>query len=370
VARDPARAREPGGIGLRDAAAAATLANMTRTTRALAQHQVGAVALGCMNFFPSYGAPPSEAEALRVLDRALDLGVTHLDTATIYGGGDSERLVGRALRGKRDRVVVASKCVLMMTDDLDAQGRRRRVVDGRAESVATAVDASLARLGVDHIDLYYLHRLDPKVPVEESVGALARAAEAGKIGAIGLSEVSVATIARAQAVHPIAALQSEYSPITRNAEAGTLAHCASTGIAYVAFSPVGRGFLAGAIAADDYVPSDIRNAIPRLCEPHLSRNLPLARAFADIARAAGISPAQLAIGWVLAQGQHVIALPGTRSVAHLEDDIAGGGVALSAATLAAVDALFPWNACAGARYAAPMQAMIDTEVLPGEPLAQ
>ncbi len=286
--------------------------------------------------------------------------MTLLDTAALYGGGRNERLIGKAVMHRRAEFTLASKCVLDMVGG-------KRVLDGSPAAIARTLDGALERLGADHIDLYYLHRLDKTVPVEESVGALVRAKEAGKIGAIGLSEMSAATIRRAHAVHPIAAVQTEYSPISRNPEVAVLETCRELGIAFVAFSPVARGLLAGAVLNDEYLEGDIRRAFPRFVEPQLSRNLLLVQRFEAVAAGAGLMAAQLAIGWGLAKAPHVIALPGTTSIAHLDEDVAARPI--SDELVAAVDAIFPPNALEGARYNAAMQAQIDTELLPDEELA-
>ena len=328
--------------------------------RVLGPFSVSAVSLGCMNLSHAYGPPVADEDGAALLNRALDLGVTMLDTAALYGGGANERLVGKAVMHRRSEFTLASKCVLDMYDG-------QRGLDGSPAAIARTLDAALGRLGTDHIDLYYLHRLDKRVPVEESVGALVEAKQAGKIGAIGLSEMSAVTIRRAQAVHPIAAVQTEYSPISRNPEVAVLGTCAELGIALVAFSPVARGLLAGAIRDEDYAPGDIRRVFPRYMGEPLRRNLELVHRFEAIAADAGMTPAQLAIGWGLAKATHVISLPGTTSIAHLEEDIAARPIAPD--LVAAVDAVFPPNALTGPRYPAPMQAQIDTELLAGEELA-
>jgi aryl-alcohol dehydrogenase-like predicted oxidoreductase len=333
---------------------------MTLPKRRVGQFEVSAIGLGCMNLSHAYGTPPGEAEGLALLNRALDLGVSFLDTAALYGGGNNERLVAQVMH-RRPEFTLASKCVLDMRDG-------KRVLDGRPEAIAATLDAALVRLGTDHIDLYYMHRLDRAVPVEDSVGALARAVEAGKIGAIGLSEMSADTLRRAHAVHPIAAMQSEYSPVVRNPEVAVLDACRELGTALVAFSPVARGLLAGAVHSEAYDKGDIRATMLRFVEPRLSRNLALVARFDAIAAGAGVTPAQLSLGWLLAQDPCVVPIPGTRSFAHLEENMAT--VALPAEVLAAVDALLPANALAGPRYSAAMQAQIDTEVLPGEELAE
>jgi aryl-alcohol dehydrogenase-like predicted oxidoreductase len=245
----------------------------------------------------------------------------------------------------------------------------KRGLDGRPEAIAGTLDGALQRLGTDHIDLYYLHRLDAKVPIEESIGALVRAKEAGKIGAIGISEMSAATLRRAHAVHPIAAIQNEYSPAVRNVEIGVLKACAELGTTLVAFSPVVRGLLAGAIRVADYQKGDVRSTMPRFLEPQLSENLKLVDAFDRIAADAGLTPAQLAIGWVLAQDEEIVALPGTKNIAHLEEDVATLAKSIPQDVIDAVTDLFPFNAMRGPRYAAFAQAQVDTELLPDEELA-
>lgn len=332
---------------------------MTLPTRQIGQFTVSAIGLGCMNLNHAYGIPPGEEEGARLLNRALDLGCTFLDTAAIYGAGASERLIGKAVMHRRKDFMLASKCVL---DVVDGQ----RVLDASPAAIARTLDAALLRLGTDHIDLYYLHRFDRKVPIEDSVGALVRAKEAGKIGSLGLSEMSAATVRRAHAVHPITALQTEYSPWVRNPEIAVLEACRELGIAFVAFSPVARGFLAGAVRGPDFTPGDIRAAMPRFVEPNLTHNLALADRFDAIAARVGCTPAQLSLGWVLARGEDVIPIPGTGNIAHLEEDLAAATIAFDAATLAEVDAIFTHGAVAGHRYSPAMQAAIDTESWPDD----
>jgi len=314
-----------------------------------------------MNLSHAYGTQPSPEAGAKLLNRALDLGVTLLDTAALYGGGANERLIGSAVMHRRSEFTLASKCVLDLRDG-------RRVLDGRPEAMTATLDAALTRLGTDHIDLYYMHRLDKDVPIEESLGALVRAKDAGKIGAIGLSEMSAATIRRAHALHPIAAVQTEYSPTVRNVEIAVLETCRELGIGFVAFSPVARGMLAGAVHAADYVDGDIRAAMPRFIEPNLSHNLAAVGAFESLAAALGHTPAQLALAWVLARGQHVVPIPGTRSIAHLEENLAAAAIVLDAETIDRVSAIFD-GTIRGPRYNAANQAQIDTETLPGEALA-
>lgn len=335
---------------------------MTLPTRSIGPLRVSAIGLGCMNLSHAYGVQPPEDDAARLLNHALDRGVTLLDTAALYGGGGNERLIAKAVMHRRAEFSLASKCVLDMIDG-------KRVLDGRPETIAGTLDRALRRLGTDHIDLYYLHRLDRDVPIEESVGALARAREAGKIGAIGLSEMSAATLRRAHAVHPIAAMQTEYSPCVRNPEVAILETCRELGVGFVAFSPVARGLLAGGVSGEDYAPGDIRLGMPRFTGENLRHNLALTARFAALADVAGCSPAQLALAWVLARGDAVVPIPGTRSIAHLEENLAAAAVTLAPMQVAAVDALFEPGAVRGARYPAMLQAQIDTELLPDEELA-
>lgn len=328
-------------------------------TRPIGQTAVSAISLGCMNLSHAYDVAPNEEDAGRLLNHALDLGVTHLDSAALYGSGANERLIARAVGHRRKEFFLASKGVL---DLIDGQ----RVLDGRPEVITGSLERSLQRLGTDHIDLYYMHRLDKTVPVEETMGALVRAKEAGKIGAIGLSEMSAATIRRAHAVHPIAAVQSEYSPWVRNPEVAVLETCRALGIAFVAFSPLARGFLAGSVTRAEFVPGDIRGPMPRFQEPNFGENLKLAGRFQTIAADLGITPAQLSLAWVLARAPHIIAIPGTRSIAHLEEDVGAAHVTLTPDAIAAVDAIFTPGAVRGTRYTPPVQAQIDTELLPEE----
>lgn len=328
-------------------------------SRRLGSIEVSAVSLGCMGLNHGYGDFPSEVDGIRLLNHALDAGVTMLDTAALYGDGENERLVARAVGHRRREYTLASKCVLGVFDG-------KRGLDGRPEAIARTLDGALERLRTDHIDLYYLHRLDRTVPIEESVGALARAVEAGKIGAIGLSEMSAATIRRAHAVHPVAAIQTEFSPCVRNAEIAVFDACSELGIGFVAFSPVCRGLLAGAIRAANYPAGDMRHNLPRFVEPNLSHNLSLVAHFEAAAAAAGATPGQLALGWVLARHPFIVALPGTRNPAHLDENVAAATLALTDATLAEVDAIFAPGAMAGRRYLPAIQAQIDTELLPEE----
>ena len=307
---------------------------------------VGAIALGCRGMSEFY-APVAEGDAIAAIHRALDLGMTLVDTSDMYGRGENERLVGRALRGRREQAVLATKTGLLRRAD-DPQWRG---VDGHPAYVRAACDASLARLGVDYVDLYYLHRVDPQVPLEETVGALAELVAAGKVRRIGLSETTPEQLARAAAVAPIAALQSEYSLFTRDVERnGVRAAARALGIALVAYAPLGRGMLTGTIRSTAALGADdLRRRVPRFDPENLARNLALVDALATLAAERSCTPAQLALAWVLAQGDDVIALPGCERVAHVDENAAAATVTLDAATLATIDALVPPGAAAGAR---------------------
>ena len=321
---------------------------------------VANVALGCMNFCHAYGQPVSTEQSHAVLHAALDAGVTLFDTAALYGFGASESLVGPVLKPHRNHITLASKCGMAGVRGED--GVMRRVIDGHPKTLRKNCEDSLQRLGTDVIDLYYLHRWDKRVPIEESVGEMARLKEEGKVRALGLSEVGADALRRAHQEHPIAALQSEYSLWSRNAELGTLQACKELGIAYVAFSPMGRAFLSGKLqGVEGLVKGDIRATMPRFAPEAYARNLKLLAPMQAIAEKAGCTLAELAIAWVLHQGEHVIALPGTTSVDHLREDVRGGGVRLDAEVLAELDALFKPEAITGDRYALQGQGEVDTE---------
>lgn len=314
-----------------------------------------------MNLSWAYGPPLPDDRSERLLLEALDLGITHFDTAALYGFGVNETLVGRVLRPHRSRIVLASKGG-MTGEPVGPGGALQRVIDGRPEALRRHVEASLRRLGTEVIDLYYLHRWHKAVPIEDSVGEMARFVAEGKVRSIGLSEVSAATLRRAHAVHPIAAVQSEYSPWTRNPEIAVLQACRELGAAFVAFSPVARGVLTGTppdLAALDA--KDIRRAMPRFEPAHYARNLALSERFAVVARASGCTPAQLAIAWTLAKARHVIAIPGTTRLEHLRENTAAASIVLDGATVAAVDSLLTPEAASGGRYNAQAQSEVDTE---------
>ena len=328
--------------------------------RTIGPFTVANVALGCMNFCHAYGNPVSTEQAHAVLHAALEAGVTLFDTAALYGFGASESLVGPVLKPHRNHITLASKGG--MAGGRGDDGVMRRVIDGHPRTLRKNCEDSLQRLGTDVIDLYYLHRWDQRVPIEESVGEMARLQEEGKIRALGLSEVGADALRRAHREHPIAALQSEYSLWSRNAELGTLAACQELGIAYVAFSPMGRAFLSGKLQqVDGLVQGDIRASMPRFQPEAYARNLQLLAPMQAIAERTGCTLAELAIAWVLNQGEHVIALPGTTSVAHLHENLRGGAIQLDAAVLAELDDLFQPEGIVGDRYALAAQREVDTE---------
>jgi aryl-alcohol dehydrogenase-like predicted oxidoreductase len=329
--------------------------------RQLGSFSVSAIGLGCMNFCHAYGAPVSFEQTERVLLSALDAGITLFDTATLYGFGASETLVGKILGPHRSRYTLASKCG-MQGVDVAGDGKLVRVIDGRPETLKASCEASLKRLQTDVIDLYYLHRWDKQVPIEDSVGALADLVREGKIRSIGLSEVSAATLRRAHAVHPIAALQTEYSLWTRNPEIAVLQACRELGVTFVAFSPVARGFLCGEpIVVDELYAKDIRRGMPRFAPENYAANLKLLPPYMEIARDAGCSPAQLALAWLLHRGDDIIPIPGTSSEAHLKDDVGAAEVKLSTETMARLDALINQNTVAGGRYTEQSESEVDTE---------
>lgn len=324
-------------------------------TRRIGPFDVSAIGLGCMNLSHAYGTPPPFEVAERLLLEALDLGVTLFDTAALYGFGANETLVGRVLKPHRRNFTLASKCGMQGVDG-------QRVIDGRPATIKATCDASLRRLQTDVIDLYYLHRWDKKVPIEDSVGALADLVRAGKVQAIGLSEVSAATLRRAHAVHPVSAVQTEYSLWTRNPEIAVLDACRELGAAFVAFSPVARAFLTGTLRDVSTLDAkDIRRGMPRFAQETYAANLRLLPPYEAIAAEVGCTPAQLALAWLLARGQHIVPIPGTANIAHLRENVAAAGVVLAADVLARLDALINQHTVSGPRYNPANQADVDTE---------
>ena len=330
------------------------------STRQVGPFPVHPIGLGCMNLSHAYGTPPPPADGERLLQRALDLGVTLFDTAALYGFGANESLVGRVLKSQRSRITLCSKGGMAGVKGDD--GVMRRVIDGRPEAIRRNCEDSLRRLGTDVIDLYYLHRWDKQVPIEESVGAMARLVADGKVRALGLSEVSAPIIRRAHAEHPIAAVQTEYSLWTRNPEIAVLQTCRDIGAGFVAFSPLARAFLTNTLHdVSTLADKDLRRGMPRFAPDTYAANLKLLPGYLAVAREAGCTAAQLALAWVLAQGDHVVVIPGTAQVGHLEDNMGASRVQLSAEQLARLNALINRRTVVGPRYNAASQADVDTE---------
>ncbi|WP_036501262.1 MULTISPECIES: aldo/keto reductase [Nocardia] len=314
-------------------------------TRKLGELTVGAQGLGCMGMSQAYGVRDNDAESIATIHRALELGVTLLDTANVYGAGDNEELVGRAIADRRDQVILATKFGIVWGED-GSMGAR-----GDAAYVAQSCDESLKRLGVDHIDLYYQHRVDPNVPVEETWGALSELVTAGKVRYLGISEASPETIRRAHAVHPVTALQSEWSLWTRGIEEEVLPTCRELGIGIVPFSPLGRGFLTGSITSTADLPADdLRRALPRFAEDNIDRNLAVVAELRAMAEEKGVTAGQLALAWVQSRGDDVVPIPGTKRRTYLEQNVAATEIELSAEDLARIEAAAPAEAFAGARY--------------------
>lgn len=329
---------------------------MSLPRRRIGPFSVSAIGLGCMSLSENYGAPPAPEVAETVLLRALELGIDYFDTAALYGFGENEALLGRVLKPHRTRIVLASKCGVTGVDG-------RRVVDNRPETLRRTCEDSLRRLRTDVIDLYYLHRLDKRVPIEDSIGALADLVRAGKIRGIGLSEMSAATLRRAHAVHPVAAMQSEYSLWTREPEIAVFDACRELGTAFVAFSPLARSFLTGALRdpAAQFEPGDIRLGMPRFQPENFRRNLALLEPYRQIAAEAGCSMAQLALAWVLAKAPFIVPITGTRNPRHLEESVGAAAVPLRPEIVTRLDRLINQRTVAGPRYNETTQKDIDTE---------
>ena len=316
--------------------------------------KVGAIGLGCMGMSQSYG-PPDDDESVRTIHAALDLGVTLIDTADAYGRGGNERLVGRAIRDRRAAVVLATKFGLVPSASGPATA-----VDARPERVRACLEASLERLGIDVIDLYYLHRVDSNVPIEETVGAMAGLVREGKVRFLGLSEAGPDNIRRAHATHPIAALQSEYSLWTREPETRVLPVCRELGIGFVPFSPLGRGFFAGAVReAAAIAAGDVRRGLPRFQGANLERNLTALDRFNGLARTKGCTPPQLALAWVLSKGADIVPIPGTKQRRYLEDNVRAASLPITSEEAAALDRLFPIGSAAGDRYPPESMKLLD-----------
>ncbi|WP_120222499.1 aldo/keto reductase [Sphingopyxis sp. FD7] len=323
--------------------------------RSLCGRIVNAVGLGCMNLSWAYGDPPPHEGRIRLLNEALDLGYDHLDTSNIYGFGKNEELLAEAVMHRRDEFLLATKTGIIVDGP-------RRGIDCSPEAISESLDASLNRLKTDHIDLFYMHRFDPKVPIADSVGAMARAIEAGKIGAYGVSEWSSAHIREAHAVHPMAAVQTEYSLWTRNPELGVLETTRELGIALVAFSPIARGALGGELKDLSVLgEKDLRRSHPRFSAENWPKNLEIIARFDELATQAGLEPAQLALSWVLAQGDHVHAIPGTTSLEHMRENFAASDVVARDEVLAEAAGLINQRTVSGHRYPEVMRNTIDTE---------
>jgi len=332
--------------------------NSLSAPRRIGRATVAPIGLGCMNLTHAYGMPPAPQDARAVLHAALDAGVTHFDCAALYGFGKSELLLGEVLPPFRSRIHLSSKCGMTGIEG-------RRVIDGRPETLRQTLEDSLRRLRTEVIDLYYLHRWDRQVPLEDSIGELSRMVESGKVLDIGLSEVSAATLRRAHAVHPIAAVQSEYSLWSRNAEVAVRDECARLGTAFVAFAPTARGFLTGSISnPEQFTAQDLRRSMPRFQPAHWPNNAALLTPWQALAQEAGCTGAQLALVWLLQQGSHVIPIPGTTSIEHLRENVAASTITVDPDLLARAGTLMHPKNISGPRYPEATQREIDTEEMP------
>jgi aryl-alcohol dehydrogenase-like predicted oxidoreductase len=336
---------------------------MTLPVRQLGPFKVSAIGFGCMDLSHAYGSPPPLEQSAAVIFRAIELGINHLDTAALYGFGVNESLLGKVLGPLRSKIVLASKCGLTGVDG-------KRTINGRPEVLKRTCEEALARLNTDVIDLYYLHRVDKNVPLEESMGALADLVREGKVRALGMSEVSAATLRRAHAIHPIAAVQNEYSLWTREPEIALLDECKRLNVAFVAFSPLARGFLTGAIRELNFVERDIRRVMPRFQPENFSRNLRLLDPYEGLASEAGCTPAQLALAWLLAKSDVILPIPGTTRIEHLEENIGAASVKLSDAIIRQLDTLINQKTVSGARYIEATLREIDTETFAAREQAQ
>lgn len=316
--------------------------------------KISSIGLGCMGMSQSYG-PGDDEESIRTLNRALDLGINFLDTAAVYGNGTNERLVGRAIKDRRSEVVLATKCGVQAAAVGIPSG-----LDGSPHEIRRSCDESLRRLGVDIIDLFYLHRVDPKTPIEDSVGSMSELVHAGKVRYLGLSEAAPATIRRAHRVHPISALQSEYSLWWRDPEASILPVCRELGITFVSFSPLGRGFLAGSITSiTDLDDNDLRKGLPRFQGDNFAKNLGLVTRLKGFAAKKEATPSQVALAWILAKGGDIVPIPGTKRLSYLESNVAASQVVLSPEDVRQLEALFPSDAAVGERYSEQMAKWVD-----------